>query len=173
MSRVITILVSIITFFPKLFCELAIWLLPSNSKYGTWPRSGEIDLVELRGNIKYGDNEEIGVEQMSSALHFGPVKGEKRSIVFKRNSARGFHESYHKYECIWDDSSIKFLLDGVQYGHAPVEEDGFLNGEKFPGDKIWKSGTKMAPFDEEVIFGFLVVKPNWNLNFHSLSCVPF
>jgi hypothetical protein len=32
----------------------AIWLLPVNSTYGSWPRSGEIDMVESRGNgIRY------------------------------------------------------------------------------------------------------------------------
>jgi hypothetical protein len=31
-----------------------IWLLPVNSTYGSWPRSGEIDMVESRGNgIRY------------------------------------------------------------------------------------------------------------------------
>jgi hypothetical protein len=34
----------------------AIWLLPVNSTYGSWPRSGEIDMVESRGNgIRYAN----------------------------------------------------------------------------------------------------------------------
>ena len=28
---------------------LAMWMLPSDSAYGEWPRSGEIDLMESRG----------------------------------------------------------------------------------------------------------------------------
>lgn len=32
------------------FIFLAIWLMPSHNSYGSWPSSGEIDLVESRGN---------------------------------------------------------------------------------------------------------------------------
>ena len=28
----------------------AIWMMPKDDKYGVWPRSGEIDLMESRGN---------------------------------------------------------------------------------------------------------------------------
>jgi beta-glucanase (GH16 family) len=28
----------------------AIWMMPENSVYGDWPRSGEIDIAESRGN---------------------------------------------------------------------------------------------------------------------------
>jgi hypothetical protein len=37
----------------------AIWLLPADAKYGPWPQSGEIDIVESRGNnhtYKQGGN---------------------------------------------------------------------------------------------------------------------
>ena len=29
----------------------ALWLLPSHNKYGDWPASGEMDMIESRGNI--------------------------------------------------------------------------------------------------------------------------
>lgn len=28
----------------------AIWMMPDNDTYGEWPRSGEIDIAESRGN---------------------------------------------------------------------------------------------------------------------------
>jgi beta-glucanase (GH16 family) len=28
----------------------AIWMMPEDSVYGTWPQSGEIDIMESRGN---------------------------------------------------------------------------------------------------------------------------
>lgn len=28
----------------------AIWMMPEDSVYGVWPRSGEIDIAESRGN---------------------------------------------------------------------------------------------------------------------------
>ena len=34
----------------------AIWLLPENDVYGYWPTSGEIDLLEARGNAALWGN---------------------------------------------------------------------------------------------------------------------
>ena len=51
----------------------AIWLLPTDGEYGAdWPSSGEIDLVESRGNknLKHNGNT-IGVDSMGSTLHWG------------------------------------------------------------------------------------------------------
>ena len=31
----------------------AIWFLPQHSEYGRWPASGEIDIMESRGNVDY------------------------------------------------------------------------------------------------------------------------
>jgi beta-glucanase (GH16 family) len=48
----------------------AIWMLPRDSVYGEWPRSGEIDILESRGNnYTYPQG---GNNIASSTLHFGP-----------------------------------------------------------------------------------------------------
>lgn len=46
----------------------AIWMLPKNAEYGNWPASGEIDIVESRGN----PNCPNGVHSFGSTLHWGP-----------------------------------------------------------------------------------------------------
>ena len=44
----------------------AIWMLPAQHIYGQWPASGEIDIVESRGNAQLmKDGVNIGVEQVS------------------------------------------------------------------------------------------------------------
>jgi beta-glucanase (GH16 family) len=51
----------------------AIWLMPAEDKYGPWPASGEIDIMESRGNnytYPLGGN-----DIMSSTLHWGPTTG--------------------------------------------------------------------------------------------------
>lgn len=51
----------------------SIRMLPKDNAYGDWPRSGEIDIVESRGNsIRYGQG---GSNVASSTLHFGPNPG--------------------------------------------------------------------------------------------------
>ncbi|CAL3968348.1 unnamed protein product [Diplocarpon coronariae] len=48
----------------------AIWMLPVNDTYGVWPKSGEIDIAESRGNnYTYAQG---GNNIVSSALHWGP-----------------------------------------------------------------------------------------------------
>lgn len=130
---------------------LAIWLLPTQWKYGGWPRSGEIDLLESRGNVKYGGHNQIGVEQVSSALHFGPVWNHDPFVSSSKHNANGYDKDFHKYEFHWDESGIKFLVDGQEFGFVAAG-DGFWKRGGFQGENIWASGTKMAPFDQEVIF---------------------
>jgi beta-glucanase (GH16 family) len=51
----------------------AIWMLPKHNAYGTWPASGEIDIMESRGNgasYPLGGNDAFG-----STLHWGPYYG--------------------------------------------------------------------------------------------------
>jgi Glycosyl hydrolases family 16 len=47
----------------------AIWLMSLNDSYGVWPRSGEIDIMEGRGNsYKYSLG---GIDSIGSTLHWG------------------------------------------------------------------------------------------------------
>lgn len=63
----------------------AIWMMPRNSVYGGWPRSGEIDLVESRGNRQlYSGNTHVGTQQIGSTMHFGPSP-DVRKIMRKLN----------------------------------------------------------------------------------------
>lgn len=49
----------------------AIWMMPVNDTYGPWPESGEIDIMESRGNgISYPLG---GIDSYSSTLHWGIV----------------------------------------------------------------------------------------------------
>ena len=43
----------------------AIWMLPVKQAYGGWPASGEIDIMESRGNLNLvKDGVNIGAEQV-------------------------------------------------------------------------------------------------------------
>jgi len=52
----------------------AIWMLPRDWVYGGWPRSGEIDIMESKGNDVYvdGDGNYVGNTLVGSTLHWGP-----------------------------------------------------------------------------------------------------
>jgi len=50
----------------------AIWMMPKDYLYGIWPASGEIDIVESRGNVGYPLEDGGGPESFGSTLHWGP-----------------------------------------------------------------------------------------------------
>ena len=47
----------------------AIWMMPEDDVYGVWPNSGEIDIMESRGNAPPFPG---GRDQVGSTLHWGP-----------------------------------------------------------------------------------------------------
>lgn len=132
----------------------AVWLLPKHDVYGKWPASGEIDILEVRGNRDLKLNGvNIGVQQQRNSLHFGPYSNlnSYHDATFVTNNEEGYHTRYHKYELEWTSNYIKFFLDGVQVGQRDGDFWHLGNFDKrVPGtDNPWRHGTKMAPFDEE------------------------
>ena len=46
--------------------------MPTENRYGPWPRSGEIDIVEIRANENLiCENRHMENKLMGSTLHFG------------------------------------------------------------------------------------------------------
>lgn len=111
------------------------WLLPSikflplRNVYGNFPASGEIDLIEARGNrdlVKAGVN--IGNDQITSSLHFGPYveadawqlttftknANEKSEVKgSKEGSAKSFGSGVHRYQMEWTSDKITFSVDDI------------------------------------------------------------
>lgn len=85
----------------------AIWMLPSEWKYGGWAASGEIDIMELVGhepNKVYG------------TLHYGgewPNNVQSgKSFVLSRGS---FAQEFHSFTIEWDTTQFRWYVDGVCY----------------------------------------------------------
>ncbi|KAL5013320.1 hypothetical protein ScPMuIL_007590 [Solemya velum] len=135
----------------------AIWLLPKWNAYGQWPASGEIDLVEARGNRNYHDaqGKSFGVDQMGSTLHFGtdfqhdPYQA---AHVEKAAKSGTFGDSFHKYGLEWDENAIKFYLDDELILNVAPGPGGFWdlgNLGQLNFNNPWQGRPKMAPFDQE------------------------
>lgn len=132
----------------------ALWLMPRNSVYGPWPRSGEIDLMETRGNTNLwwlGDNGvrvHVGTEQVGSTLHFGPSPDQNahETAHALKNRSPGFDTDYHIYKLIWTPFDLQFYYDG-QFVTNIEAGSGFWDRGGFGGQNIWP--TPMAPFDQE------------------------
>ncbi|XP_069695969.1 beta-1,3-glucan-binding protein-like [Periplaneta americana] len=145
----------------------AIWMLPKASVYGEWPRSGEVDIIETRGNENYFDQGGVnqGIDRMSSTMHWGPdylhnwywKTHWEQSLA---GTGRNYADDFRLYGVEWTDQYMRFTLDNVEYGRIDAPADGFWyfgEYDKNPGgDNIWQNGNNMAPFDQEFTFIFNV-----------------
>ncbi|XP_063448889.1 beta-1,3-glucan-binding protein-like [Mytilus trossulus] len=137
----------------------AIWMLPVWNAYGQWPASGEIDIMESRGNINYHDDKGVsqGHDSVGSTLHFGPgypFDPYEKAHGEKHLTTGTFSDSFHKFAVEWDETMIRFTIDGEEILKTVPPQGGFWELGDFdknaPGmDNPWRGSSKMAPFDQE------------------------
>jgi len=85
----------------------AFWMLPTDWIYGTWASSGEIDIMELRGQYP---------NVIMSTLHFSDrwpynVYEGSGETTFPFD----FSQDYHVFTCEWDPYVMNFYLDDNLY----------------------------------------------------------
>ncbi|MDG5765983.1 family 16 glycosylhydrolase [Balneolales bacterium ANBcel1] len=90
----------------------AIWMLPTDNVYGGWPRSGEIDILEIVGHephIAHG------------TIHYGESAGAGHSLTGGRYILRDgstFNDDFHIFSIIWEPERIEWYVNGNLYHFA-------------------------------------------------------
>lgn len=84
----------------------AIWMLPDSLKYGGWPKSGEIDIME---HVGYDPGVVHGTVHTEDFNH---IKGTQ---VGKQKTVADFDKAFHVYAINWTEKKITFLIDGIPY----------------------------------------------------------
>jgi beta-glucanase (GH16 family) len=79
----------------------AFWLIPQDQVYGGWPKSGEIDIMEYRGQQ---------TSQMSSALHFGSPHASSATGPMNFPGV-DFSREWHTFALEWDEKQMKWFMD--------------------------------------------------------------
>ncbi|WGL18440.1 family 16 glycosylhydrolase [Microbulbifer bruguierae] len=129
----------------------AFWMLPSEWAYGSWPLSGEIDILEAV-NLKVG-----GEDQIHGTLHYGDIwpgnvyTGEAYRIPGDLNPA----DDFHTYAVEWEEGEIRWYVDGDHY--ATQTRDGWFTTAALENPN--------APFDQSFhLILNLAVGGDWPAN---------
>ncbi len=84
----------------------AVWMLPTDWKYGAWPRSGEIDIME---HVGYDPDLVHGTVH---TLSFNHTKGTQVGKALKLENP---YTAYHVYAMEWFEDRIDLFIDGNLY----------------------------------------------------------
>ncbi len=156
----------------------AFWLIPRHNAYGDWPASGEIDIIETRGNKQLTtsadnpDGPSIGGAQTCSTVHKGPFYGADLFMdthACQMSSSGVWSDAFHTWVMSWTPDGVNLTVDGQLYGQFDTPNGGWWAGEqfssKFPGAaNPWVTGGNDAPFDKVLsLFVLFVFKDSFFL----------
>jgi beta-glucanase (GH16 family) len=80
----------------------AIWMMPAESKYGEWPLSGEIDIMEMIGRDPY---------LVHGTIHYGDPKGSFTGSYFLP-TYESFDQDFHLFVMEWEPDEFRWYVDG-------------------------------------------------------------
>jgi beta-glucanase (GH16 family) len=87
----------------------AFWMMPTDNVYGTWPNSGELDIMELLGHqpaTTYG------------TIHTSPTGGGSGSNYSSSNytlPSGTFASGFHTHAVEWEPTAIRWYVDNTLY----------------------------------------------------------
>jgi beta-glucanase (GH16 family) len=145
----------------------AIWMMPKNSSYGGWPKSGEIDVFESgpTWGLNGHGNTQPSNQQEQGSYHSGTsnVKDISATQVYNSASHPGYNtQDVHTYDLLWlpvgatfngtpyPHGVLAWYVDGALYetqtgSNAGTSSTGWYN----PGGS---GATDAAPFDKPFYF---------------------
>ena len=130
----------------------AIWMMPTDSEYGSWAASGEIDIMELLGHEPY---------MVHGTLHYGgewPYNSHSGDY-FLLKDGQVFPDDFHTFGLEWEPREFRWYVDGELY---QTQNDWHTDGGNYP-----------APFDKRFyIILNVAVGGNWPGNPNTLTQFP-
>ncbi len=103
----------------------ALWMLGSNIDAVGWPACGEIDIMELTGNLP---NRVLGTVHYGASVSQHQYSSQSKYLSGNEN----FHDEFHVFSLKWVADKIEFLVDDeVFHTITPAS----LNGAPYPFNK--------------------------------------
>jgi len=116
----------------------ALWMLPRDYVYGGWAASGEIDIMEARGQQ---------TNQVSNAIHYGAEwPNNAHSGSGAMDFSKDFTADFHLFSAIWEKDQIQFLVDNKVVFTQSLTRNFWSGKGKNPYNSI------RQPFDQPFFF---------------------
>lgn len=108
----------------------ACWMLGNDSNYGTWPKCGEIDVLETMS--------EASKTVIPQSIHNTKFNGMPTSSgnKYKHTTVATATSEYHTYGIIWNAKEVTFTIDGkVIWSYNPSRY--MATGNAWANSSIW------------------------------------
>lgn len=105
----------------------AFWMMPTKSAYGSWPASGEIDIMEFVGYSPYYSYNTVHNKSFNGGN--GMQKGSPTKVD-------GLSEEFHTFCLEWLPDKMIFYTDGVEsFTYDPHEYADTVTSDQWPYDQ--------------------------------------
>ncbi|WP_371189093.1 glycoside hydrolase family 16 protein [Thalassotalea maritima] len=124
----------------------AIWMLPTDWAYGSWPLSGEIDIMEAVNLYAKSDADTPPANGLENRIHGTLHYGEKwpnntyTGTGFTLPTGVNPADGFHVYAVEWEQGEIRWYMDGIHY--ATQRAENWFSGA------VDAKANKYAPFDQ-------------------------
>ncbi len=105
----------------------AIWMMPANDAYGTWPNSGEIDIME-----------HVGYDQgtVHATIHTEAYYHGKNTQKGGQIAVADCSDEFHVYSVEWLPDKMSFCMDGEEYfSYKPTDYVADPTSAEWPFDE--------------------------------------
>ena len=103
----------------------ALWMMPEENRYGHWPKSGEIDIMEHVGNQP---------NMLYTCLHTEKYNHRLSEQYERIVPIDRMIEGFRTYALVWEEDTITYAVDGVvvtQYTRGEQRRDATHKGWPF------------------------------------------
>ncbi len=94
----------------------AVWMLSSDNEYGTWPASGEIDIME---HVGFDPN------NVHCSIHTSAYNHTRGTQKTSAKTVPGAIDAFHLYRVDWTPYAVRGFIDDVQCFEFTNENTGF------------------------------------------------
>ena len=131
----------------------AFWMMPTDSVYGGWAASGEIDIMETKNDTDY----------IGGTLHYGDNWPNNASTGGNYSPGGvNFSDAFHVYTIEWEPDVMRWYVDGILYS-TKTNSQWYTNAAP---------GNSRAPFDQDF---YIIINAAVGGNYTgctSSSCIP-